>query len=102
VAPEVKTTCLPSAEISARSLRPVAEVPSVARLISVVVPVTRSRTKTSALPLSSPETRLLAIEWNATRLPSAEIDGHMLVELPEPPVVLTLTSSVVPALRSRT
>ena len=45
------------------------------RLASCVAPVPRSRTNTSATPLLSFGTRLLARLANATRLPSALIDG---------------------------
>ena len=42
-----------------------------------VVPVWRSRTKTSGVPLVSPGTRLVASEVKATKRPSAEIAGDV-------------------------
>ncbi len=42
----------------------------------------RRRVKTSSPPLPSPPTSVLARDWNATTLPSCEIDGA--VESPSP------------------
>jgi hypothetical protein len=47
-------------------------------------------------------TRLVANEPNATRLPSALIDGCVLSPLPCVPSLATLARSVLPLRRSRT
>ena len=67
-----------------------------------VVPVWRSRTNTSAAPLVSPGTRLVAYESKATNRPSAEIAAPELTPLPWTPPGPTLTRWVVPVWRSRT
>ena len=66
------------------------------------MPVWRSRTNTSSLPLVSPGTRLLASELKATKRPSAEIAGSKLSPLPWTPPGPRLTRWVVPVWRSRT
>ena len=60
-----------------------------------VVPNSQSRTKISLSPLVSPLTRLVASDENATKRPSALIEGRSLEPFAEPPVVETLTSSMV-------
>ena len=56
-------------------LSPLPWTPPGPTLTRSVVPVWRSRTNTSVLPLVSPGTRLLASESKATNRPSAEIAG---------------------------
>ena len=54
-----------------------------ARLTSCVVAAARSRTKTSEKPpFASPGTMSDALDWNATRVPSALIDGLFASPLP--------------------
>ena len=76
-------TKLPSAERAAPELGPFPWVPPDATLMRSVVPVCRSCTNTSVVPLVSPPTRLLAVPWKATKRPSAEIEGWMGWTLPE-------------------
>src|SRR3954447_2317508 len=83
---EENVTRLPSPD---RALCPLSESPldfapdaPVARLARVVVLAPRSRTNTSDLVSASAGTRLVALDLNATRLPSAEIEGPD--EPPEP------------------
>src|SRR6185436_19592667 len=54
------------------------------------------------IPFVSPATRFEAGLSNATKRPSAEIEGEELTEFPCAPPVATLTRSVVPLWRSRT
>ncbi|GJD75813.1 hypothetical protein CFIICLFH_4058 [Methylobacterium goesingense] len=56
----------------------------------VVVPVVRSLTKMSEALFVSPVTRLVAVLWKATRVPSAEIEAAVLV----PPVACAPVLSV--------
>ena len=76
-APDRKTTRLPSPEMSGVNAAALAAAPPgpVARLTSVVVLATRSRTKMLATPLSSSAERLLAPDWKTTRRPSPEMLG---------------------------
>src|SRR5262249_2372238 len=92
----------PSAEIEGEVLEPSAWSPPLEMLARSVVSLWRSRTKTSPNPFRSPETRLVAVLTKATLRPSAEIQGHELIEFPCAPPVATLASSVVPLTRSRT
>src|SRR4051794_5956356 len=96
VASERNATTSPSAEIDGVKLAPFACVPSEATLTSRVVPVWRSRTKTSDSPLASFGTRLSAHDENATYRPSAEADGQLLFADVSPPPAATLTRTVVP------
>src|SRR3954464_3436240 len=64
-----------------------------------VVPAEMLRRKTP--PSGSAATRLDAPEEKATRFPSAEIDGSMLLAFPCTPLVETLTRLVTPVSRSR-
>src|SRR5262252_4625540 len=107
---ERKATKRPSALID--GLWPVAGVPSSAALISSVVPVLRSNTNTSELPLVSAgwlgRSKLLAIDANATKRPSALTDGapirfrKPLSPLLSLPLNVMLSRSVVRFSRSRT
>src|SRR5256885_1385746 len=101
-APEWKATKGPSAEIGGAKLAPLACAPWELTLTRVVLPVLRSRTKTSPTPFVSPATRLLAVESKVTKRPSAEIARTMLSRLVCAPWELTLTLVVLPVLRSRT
>jgi hypothetical protein len=65
-------------------------------LTRLVVPVWRSRTKTSESPFVSPPTRFEANEEKATKRPLAEIEGPWQYSFPCTPAVLTLTRVVVP------
>src|SRR5947207_11476816 len=78
--------------------------PALLTLIKVVVPVFRSRTKTSKSPFaSSSATKSVAKLSNATKRPSALMAGAKEKPLPLPvPALLALTRVVVPVFRSRT
>src|SRR5438270_261408 len=99
---EVNATKRPSAEIDGAKLVSLACGPWESTLTRLVLPVLRSRTKTSPAPFGSPATRLLALDRNATNRPSAEIDAAKLSPLACAPWELTLTRLVLPVLRSRT
>jgi hypothetical protein len=90
-----KTTKRPSAEIEAKALKELLVVPFVLTLAHVVVPVQRSRTKTSSVLFESPGTRFEALLSNATYRPSAEIEGAPLKLFPCVPLELRLTHVVV-------
>ena len=105
-APDRKTTRLPSPEMLGVKEPAMAGAPPapVARLTSVVVLATRSRTKTLATPSSSSAERLWASRRKTTRLPSPEMLGvkePAMAGAPPAPVA-RLTSVVVLATRSRT
>ncbi|GJD76556.1 hypothetical protein CFIICLFH_4814 [Methylobacterium goesingense] len=95
-----KATRVPSAEIEAAVLGPRPCAPALSVETRVVVPVPRSLTKTSVVPLVSPSTRLLAVLWKATRVPSAEIAAMALALLASAPVLSVETRVVVPVRRS--
>jgi hypothetical protein len=65
-------------------------------LIPSVVPVCRSWTNTSVVPLVSPGTRLEANDQKATKRPSALMATSTESLSPAAPVLLTLTRWVVP------
>jgi hypothetical protein len=69
---------------------------------SVVVPVSRSRTKISLIPLVSPVTRLVAADSNATYRQSDEKEETDESPSPINPVQLFETRYVVLVWRSRT
>ena len=73
----------------------------VVMLIRVVVRAARLRKKTSATPLVSPATRLVAVEVNTTKRPSALIRGSLLWLFAAPPFAATLSTVVSPRVRSR-
>ena len=75
VALESKATKPPSAEMAGLLLAPSACMPSWVALTSVVVPATRSRTKMSEAPFTSPGTRFQANDSKATKRPSAVMLG---------------------------
>jgi len=58
--------------------------------------------KTSDMPFESPESRLVADEWNATYLPSPEIEGYVEILSACSPAEDTETRVVVWVSRSRT
>jgi hypothetical protein len=62
----MKTTWLPSPEILAMALQSLLGPPEKFQLRRVVVPVSRSRRKTSAAPFVSPGTRFDAVLVKAT------------------------------------
>src|SRR5438552_3772355 len=99
---EVNATNRPSAEIDGGKLVPLPCAPCEATLTRLVLPAFRSRTNTSLAPFVSPPTRLLALDRNATKRPSAEIGAAKLSPLACAPWELTLTRVVLPVLRSRT
>jgi hypothetical protein len=76
--------------------------PLVSTLTRSVVPVNRSRTKTSVCAFVSPATKFVASLSKATYRPSVESDGKKLAPSPSMFPELTLTRSVVPVTRSRT
>src|SRR5438552_10226937 len=105
VAVLTKATTLPSAEIAGKSLLSFAWAPAESTLTSSVVAVSRSWTNTSATPLVSPGTRLVASLSKATNRPSLERAGQncsMLAAFACAPVESTLTRSVIPVIRSLT
>src|SRR5438445_6238564 len=101
-ATELNATKRPSAEIAGTQLAPFPCAPWEATLTRLVLPALRSRTNTSLAPFVSPPTRLLALDRNATKRPSAEIGAAKLSPLACAPWELTLTRVVLPVLRSRT
>ncbi|GJD74274.1 hypothetical protein CFIICLFH_2508 [Methylobacterium goesingense] len=98
-----KAMRVPSAEIEALLLVPLTCAPALSVETRVVVPVVRFLTKTSVKPFVSPATRLVAPLWKATRVPSAEIEGVVLVpDVVCAPVLSVETRVVVPVVRSLT
>jgi len=70
---------------------------------SSVVPSTRSRTKTSGLPLVSPGTRLADEETKATRVPSGEMAKRFDATSPWATMPLSVARTTrLPLVRSRT
>src|SRR5258705_12456452 len=99
------TTMRPSDEIAGEGAVPESPfpwAPAELTLAIVVVPVTRSRTKTSYRPFVSPATRFVALLENTTYRPLAEIDSQVLVPFERTPAELTLAIAVVPVWTSRT
>jgi hypothetical protein len=101
VASEVKTTKRPSALAPGSELWSLACAPAVETLTRVVMRPATSRTKTSATPLVSLATRLVADDWKATNKALALIAGVPLAPLPCAPLVDTLIRVVCPAATSR-
>src|SRR5439155_16786291 len=101
-ATELNATKRPLAEIDGTKLAPFPCAPWESTLTRLVLPAFRSRTNTSLAPFVSPPTRLLALDRNATKRPSAEIDAAKLSPLPCAPSELTLTRVVLPVFRSGT
>src|SRR5205085_986013 len=95
LATESKATKRPSAEIAGRKVAPLPCAPCESTLTRLVLPVLRSRTKTSLTAFVSPATRLLADERKATKRPSGEIAGSLLPPLPCAPCESTLTRFVL-------
>lgn len=92
----------PSPEIVGSAESPVPLTPApVARLTRVVVPVERSRRKTSEMVSRSSGSRFVAVERNATYRPSAETDGSADSRFAFVPPAPRLTSVVVRATVSR-
>src|SRR5215216_1881256 len=91
-----KATKRPSRLIAGAVPPALASAPPVATLTRVVVPVWRSRTKTSGFLFRSPETRFVASDEKATKRPSALIAGSSLSWSPSTPELDWLTSSVNP------
>ncbi len=90
-------TCRPFGEIAGWTLSALRVLPPEATDTWVVVPATRSRTNALVCVPVVPGgggTRLPAVEENATRRPSAEIDGVPLPPLACPPPVATDTREV--------
>ena len=105
VARDSYATTVPFAEIDGSPESPFAGEPSGARLTSVVVSVTRSRTKTSAPRRRRPSLRFAARESKATyaRPPARSRGSWSPPSAPAPAApVARLTSFVSPVSRSRT
>jgi len=68
--------------MSAAELSSFPSPPSVCTLTRAVVFLCRSRTKMSPAAFVSPATRFEALDWKATKRPSAEIDGTALLPFP--------------------
>src|SRR6266550_2456689 len=99
VAPEVNATKRPSALTDGSRLKPSACLPLLLTLTRSVLPLARSRTKTSIAALVSPPTRLVAIESKATTSPSGLTAGGLnraLMLSACLPLLRTLTISVSP------
>src|SRR5262245_60794605 len=101
-----KAVTRPSAEMEGVALRPLDGAPVKLRLVRVVTPDSRSRTKMSWALLKSAGTRSDDSLENATHRPFPEI-VELLKPLSTPsaacaPAELTLARVVVPACRSRT
>ena len=96
-ADEANVTKLPSAEIELGT-SPLAALPSVIRSVA---PVARSRTNTSATPLTSPATRFVALDVKTTYRPSAEIIAFDDAPSPCTSEEETLTLRVAPEPRLR-
>src|SRR2546422_10585394 len=93
---EGNATKRPSAEIDAAKLSPLACAPWESTLTRLVLPVLRSRTKTSLTPFVSPFTSLAADDPEATKGPSAEIAGLWLSRLAWGALESTVTGLVLP------
>ena len=102
VAVETKATKRPSALMATTPLPPFPWFPVLSTLTRSVVPVCRSWTNTSEVPLVSPGTRLVDLELKATKRPLALIKGLSLSEFPWFPAPSTLMRSVIPVCRSWT
>src|SRR5918996_1305607 len=74
--------------MSGELLGPLPSAPFVRMLTRLVLPLTRSCTKTSVVALLSLGTRLEAADAKATKRPVAEIAGEVLDALPSTPPVL--------------
>jgi hypothetical protein len=98
----VKAIRVPSDESEAPDEAPSAFSPAGVVLTRVVMPVVRSRRKTSVKPFTSPTTSVDAADSHATRRPSAEIIGRKASAFDSSPVDDTLTRSVIPVRRSWT
>src|SRR5688572_7404216 len=72
-----KTTRQPSSDIDGEPAAPLPNVDVALMLHTYVVPDTRSLTNTSATPLVSPSTRLVARLVKATKRPSADTTGSV-------------------------
>src|SRR5829696_5886688 len=81
--------------MSGATLSPTASAPPVRTLTRVTAPVCRSLTKTSADPLVSPATSVVAVDEKATNRPSALALGCRLAPVTCVPVASVLTRVVV-------
>ena len=95
LASELNATKRPSALMAGKRLCSSPSLPSLATLTRSVVPLSRSWTKTSSSKLMSPATRLLAMDVNATKRPSALMAAPLLSPFSWVPSLATLTRSVV-------
>src|SRR4051812_37195782 len=102
VASDRKTTKRPSALSAGLALAPLPWAPPVERLMRAVTPLPRLRTKMSATPLVSPETRFDAEDENAIHLPFALRDDSALAPFASPPDGVRLTRWVSPLPRRKT
>ncbi len=102
MAREAKATNLPFALTEGDPLKPLPACPNPRPLIRIVSVRRRSRTYTCGMPVSEPPaTRLLALETNATRLPSPLMLGASQLAFASPPRSVRLTRAVIPVCRSR-
>lgn len=95
VASDWKATKLPLPLMLGLLLGPLPWAAALSTLTLVVVTAVTSRTKTSATPLVSAATRLLAMEVKAMRLPSSLMVDQKLLSSPAVPAVETLSLIVV-------
>jgi len=102
-APEANATNEPSLLSWRKSgLGPFASPPELSTLARSVSPVARWWTKMSVEAFVSLGTRFVAKEKKAIVFPSSLMEGAPLSEFPCPPALSTLTSSVLPVVRSWT
>ena len=96
----VNVILVPSAEISGKKpVSPFPCVPSAAVETRAMAPVVRYLTKTSARPLVSPATRLLAVLVKATKLPSRDSEAPVLKPLPSVPSAAVDALTMAPVVR---
>jgi hypothetical protein len=101
VASDVNATVAASALITVPRTAPSPWMPALEMLTRLVSAPGMARTKASRWPLPSPQIRSLAVDVNATWVPSPLRTGCSLAPLPIAPGRGTLTRSVAPRVRSR-
>ena len=102
VALDTNATTLPSADREGRTLALSALIPAVDVEARITSPLSRSLTNTSVLLEVSAATRFVELEWNATRVPSAEMLGTRPPRLPLTPAASADANSSSPESRSLT
>lgn len=103
-ASEMNATRVPSGENTALKEVSLAWFPFLSVDTRAIAPVVRFFTKISVLALVSPETRLVALDLNATRVPSGEIAGPRelpLLWLPAAPMDMRVIAPEVRLFKKR-